>query len=354
MSSNHHGTAVRTPRVDACLHPAPRNANDIRHYMVEPWKSRAFPGPEFYDYVGPEQPYLDVAAEVAGLPGSEPTQIRDWLQHECQVDMAVLLPLTRGLLPNLDLNAAIAAATNQWLAEEWLSTQGDVRLYGSIRVDPRDPDSAVAEIERWSKDPAMVQVAVPMQSEAPYGHRRYLKVWETAARRQLPVVVHADGGSGIGFNPSPAARPKYRVEMEVLYPANFAYHLASLLAEGVFEQYPELTFVFADGGHDMLAPVIWRLDKDWRPNRADVPWMKRSPLEYVARNVRFCTNAYDRAEDEDLDREWMEVCMASTTLMFASNYPFRDASTQAHLASILDPEVATNVLGGTAKGTYGL
>ena len=107
----------------------------------------------------------------------------------------VLLPLTRGLHPNVNLATAICAATNAWLADRYLAT--DPRLYGTIRVEPRDPIAAVAEIERWAGHPQIVQVGVPTQSLSPYGSPAYLPIWRDAAARGLPIAVHTDGGSGV-------------------------------------------------------------------------------------------------------------------------------------------------------------
>jgi hypothetical protein len=77
---------------------------------------------------------------------------------------AVLVLLTRGLLESNRYVTALASATNQWLADEWLSGEHGPMFPGTIRVNPRDPVGAVAEINRWADDSRFVQVAVPLES----------------------------------------------------------------------------------------------------------------------------------------------------------------------------------------------
>jgi predicted TIM-barrel fold metal-dependent hydrolase len=177
--------------VDCAVHPAPRHPDDLRRYMREPWRSRPFPGLQRYFFPAPNGDF-DPAAGPA--PGSDPDLVRRHVLHDRGARAAILLPRTRGLLPDLDLAAAVCAATNDWLAAEWLERPG---FYGSIRVSPGDPAQAVAEIERWAGHPRMVQVAVPMQAHHPYGQRMYAPIWEAAARHGLPVAVLIDGGAGV-------------------------------------------------------------------------------------------------------------------------------------------------------------
>src|SRR5262245_32659618 len=145
------------PVIDAAVHPALRERDELREYLSMPWRDRYFPPPERYYYPPPADELLPDSAAAR-----DPELLVRRLLGEAGADLVILLPLTRGLLPDADLGAAICAATNDWLAEAWLPS--DPRLLGSIRVDPGEPERAVAEIERWAGHSQMVQVAVPMQA----------------------------------------------------------------------------------------------------------------------------------------------------------------------------------------------
>jgi predicted TIM-barrel fold metal-dependent hydrolase len=296
------------------------------------------------------------AVDGAGrLPATDPNAVGRRLFEEWGVDCAVLVPLTRGLLADVDLGSMICTATNDWLAATWLG-KGNAhgRFYGSIRVNPGDPDHARAEIERWAGDPSIVQVAVPMQAHRPYGQRLYFPIWEAAARAGLPVAVHADGGAGVDFWPSPAGYYSTFIEYRALYPTNFAYHLASLIAEGVFDRLEALTFVFADGGHSLLAPLIWRMDKDWRPTRRETPWIKQLPSTYLRGHVRFCADRFELPEDPHIAEEWLELTNADELVLYASNYPYWDAfDPHAAFAGVL-PHVRERILSRNARELYRL
>src|SRR5205085_9300858 len=88
-------------------------------------------------------------------------------------------------LHNPDTAAAMASAVNDWLIAEWLDKVP--RLRASVVVPTRVPDMAAHEIERVGGHPGFVQVLLPVRSEAPYGHRRYLPIFEAAVRNKLVV-----------------------------------------------------------------------------------------------------------------------------------------------------------------------
>lgn len=85
--------------------------------MDEPLSHRPFPPAERYFYPNP--------LGDAGISATDPSRTRDELslgddgaggsRH------AILLPLTHGLLPDVDLGSAVCAATNERLAEKWLT-----------------------------------------------------------------------------------------------------------------------------------------------------------------------------------------------------------------------------------------
>jgi predicted TIM-barrel fold metal-dependent hydrolase len=341
--------------IDCAVHPSVRQGDELREYMQEPWRSRPFPGPERYFYPAPMGEYWIDAQSPGALAGSDPSLLSRHLFDTAGIDYAVLLPLTRGLLPDTDRATAICTATNDWMADTWLGRYNSHgRFRGSIRINPGDPAEAIREIERWAGHPHMVQVAVPLQAQHPYGQRAYFPIWEAAARHHLPVAVHADGGAGIEFWPSAVGYYRTYVEYRTLYPANSVYHLVSLIAEGVFERLEGLVFVFADGAYPLLAPLMWRMDKNWRPTHRDAPWTTRPPTSYLPHHVRFCTDRFEVPADTGECAEWIEMTGAGDLLLFASNYPCWDFYNPRQAFEDIPPNVRQRVLADNARLLYKL
>jgi len=173
------------------------------------------------------------------------------------------------------LNSRICAAVNDWLLDCWLEPDTTGRFLGTIRVNPEDVKGAVAEIERLAGHPKMVQVGIPLQSREPYGKPMFEPIWEAAAAHGLPVAVHINGGNGVDHAPTFAGHAYTYPGYAAFMPLNSFVHLATLIIEGMFGRHPDLRFVFADGGYDILTPLMWRLDTFWMsdagPNRVGRP-----------------------------------------------------------------------------------
>jgi predicted TIM-barrel fold metal-dependent hydrolase len=104
----------------------------------------------------------------------------------------------------------------------------------------------------------------------------------------------------------------------------------------------------------MCAPFIWRLDKDYRPMRGDMPWMKRLPSDYIAQHVRFVAHALEGPEDPDTTQEWLKISDGSRIVMYGSNYPQWNTLHPGEAFAGVDPAMRARILGGTASELYRL
>lgn len=349
------GRPPACPVVDASVHVRPRNQAEFRAYLPPLWRSRRLPSGDGYYHPNPAGTHLRETYSDTGPPGSDPELAHRHLVLEGGVEKLVLHPLTLGLLPDLDLLGAICSATNAWLAETWLGDHNrDGRYSGTIRVAPGDPAAAVAEIETWAPHPGFVQVGVPMQALQPYGKRQFWPVWEAAAAHGLPVAVHADAETGVELAPTPAGYLHTHFGHAAIAPFMFVNHLTSLMTEGLLDHLPGLRVVFADGGFDLLGPMMWRLDKDYRAMRSDMPWMTRLPSEYLAGQVRFVAHRMDGPDDPAIADEWRGMVDTEDLLVYGSNYPNWDFLPPGLVAPDAPPATRERVLHGNATRLYGL
>jgi len=113
-----------------------------------------------------------------------------------------------------------------------------------------------------------------------------------------------------------------------------------------------LRTIFADGAHHMLTPLVWRMDKDWRPTRRETPWTKQLPSTYLRTHVRFCADRFEMPDDPKVLDGWLEITGAHEMLLFASNYPYWDSFDPREAFTSAAPGVRERILSENARALY--
>ncbi len=253
------------------------------------------------------------------------TLMRDKHLDLHNIDIAILTgdeALELSTLGNGHYAQALAAAYNDWMIDKWLSR--DSRLYGSIIIAPQDPETAAQEIRRLGRHPRIVQVLASSCSTLPYGDPFYRPIYAACADMELPFAIHVGGNGGINIAPHANGAPRYFTEHHTLQCQPAQTHLVSMIMNGVFERFPQLKFAIIECGVAGFAPLLWRLDSNWRALRKESPWVRRAPSEYFAEKIRVTTQPLEQSSDI----EWLWGCLkgmdGQRTLMFASDYPHWD------------------------------
>lgn len=310
-----------TGAIDCDFHPRAPTARALWPYMDEHWRDTA------------EVRGID-AWETISYPANAPLTMRsDWRESGADADPAKAAKATldrfgfahsicNSLFPvqafrDESLAAAFARALNDWLAAEWLDK--DARLRGSVVLPLQSPARSVEEIERRADDPRFVQVLMLAFGEQPLGKPFYWPIYEAAERHGFTVGIHA--GSSYHHPVTGSGWPSYYLEDYAAQSVGFHTQLGSLICEGVFVKYPKLKVVLIESGVTWLPPYLWRLSKFWRGVRNEVPWIDRSPEEYVRDHVRLTVQPFDGPPGAAHIGRLMDQLQSDQMLLFATDFP---------------------------------
>ena len=269
----------------------------------------------------------DDAKPPSGKPGGSDPRflIADHLDAN-DISVCVLNSLQSGALcavqASVDESIVIASAANNYYIDQWLPL--DKRLTYAPVVPSQDPQAAAAEIRRVGGHAQVSAIAVPPISIL-FGNRYWWPVFEAAAEMDLPVLLHVTGSEGI-YNgaPMPAGgTPDTYIERYVTLGQGAEANLNSMVMSGLFERFPRTRILFVEYGFVWPIPVMLRMDRLWRGLRHEVPWVKRSPIDYVNDHVWFATQPLEEPRDpRDLER--LVKMVGVQNLCFSTDYPHWD------------------------------
>jgi hypothetical protein len=166
----------------------------------------------------------------------------------------------------------------------------------------------------------------------------------------LVLGVHW-GGTSDGA-PTPCGWPSWFIEEAVGEQQVYMAQLTSMLAEGLFVQFPTLRVAFLEGGFAWAPSLLWRIDKDWKGLRRTVPWMHELPSETVRRHVRFATAPVNAGPPELFSDviQWL----SPELLMYSSDYPHHHNDDVYALLETIAEEARPGVMAENARAWYGL
>jgi hypothetical protein len=262
-----------------------------------------------------------------GGPGSDLDFLRHQLLDANDIELGVLNPLTpsgQGF-QNLEQSAAFARAVNEWQVAEWTSKES--RLKASIVVPYEDAAAAAAEIEHWASNENFIQVLMLSRTAEPLGTKRYWPIYEAAQAAKLPVGIHAFGYGGSAVTSS--GWPSYYVEEMVGHATCGQAGLTSLVIEGVFERFPGLKVISIEAGISWAPALMWRLDRQWKKLRAETPFLKKLPSEYLRTQVWWTSQPIEEPEPRERIADMLEW-MGWDRMIFATDYPHWDFDDPAH------------------------
>jgi len=128
----------------------------------------------------------------------------------------------------------------------------------------------------------------------------------------------------------------------------------SLVCEGVFEKFPTLKFVAIEGGIAWLPHLMWRMDKNYKALRAQTPWLKKLPSDYIRQHIRVTTQPIEETEKPEHLLQIFEMINAPHMIMFSSDYPHWDFDNPKMSLPPLPKEMKERIFWKNAAELYGL
>lgn len=308
--------------IDCDIHPTVPEVSALLPYMSPYWQdamvSRGIDGMDMASY--PPGSPLSCRADwrpATGKPAADLPTVAAQSLDAFGSRLAIINPLTGGQVATSEtMAAAMCSAVNDWVRTEYLDR--DLRFRASIVVPPQSPELAAEEIERLAGDRRFVQVLIPVAVEMMLGRRYYRPLLAACEKHGLPLGLHA--GSLHRHPTTSNGWSSHYIQDYVSHQATFEDQLLSLIHEGAFVTFPALRVVLIESGVSWLPGFIWRAIKTWRGVRPEVPWVKRSPAEYVREHVRLTAAPFD-APDAATVAKIVEMIGSDEMLLFATDYP---------------------------------
>ncbi len=172
------------------------------------------------------------------------------------VDYTVLYPSvagfsgeTFGAINDPDLELACVQAYNDWLIEEWMSTNS--RFIPQCIVPLSPVDATVSEIERavagghrgviFPAEPTHLHNLPHINSSA------YDPVWAACQELDVPLCFHAGSAPQLQFPMAPNLAPELAAAFQaVIRPASAVFDLSNILFSRILLRFPQLKVVFAE------------------------------------------------------------------------------------------------------------
>lgn len=357
-SSEHREKSANYPFIDVDVHESFASLKELVPYLEEPWKSlidrkghwHGF-APPFISWGSGGGVRLDSRPSSGEPAGSDYDLMREQLLDAYDIRVALLTgSFYPGMLGDMQVEAASAMATayNEYQIDNWLDKNELFR--GSIHVAPQNPRAAVREIERLGPHPQMVQVMLPIGGvNRAYGDPFFFPIYEAAQRNELVIATHhtayVEGVYGMG---------RYYIERHTLIPQGTMAQIISLMFNGVFDRFPDLKFVCLEGGFTWLPHLLWRMDREYKSVRQEVPWVKKLPSHHIVRDgrLKLSTQPMEDLTAEEFTKV-IDLIGSEEVLVFSTDYPHFDFDSPVRaLPAKLSKELKRKISYENARALY--
>jgi predicted TIM-barrel fold metal-dependent hydrolase len=187
----------------------------------------------------------------------------EWLGFldEVGIERTVLYPtagLSCGRIPYPEVAVALARAYNDWLHSAYIQAS---ERFGGIAVLPMQvPEAAVEELRRAVEELGFLGALLPSNGlKGHLGSREYWPVFEEASRLGCCLSVHGGNHLGLGIDHLDV----WQFVHALGHPLGQMIALAGMVANAVFDRYPDVRVAFLEGGVSWFLTCLERFDSSW-------------------------------------------------------------------------------------------
>ena len=186
-----------------------------------------------------------------------------------------------------ELAHACVRAYNDYMIEEWCPAGPPGLFVPTVITTLWDPILAAAEIHRCADNGARAlsipENTVPLGLPS-YWHEHWNPVWQACQDRDVAMCLHI-GTSGEVPRPSPEAPDMLSF---TLLQVGSIMSSVNLMMSPVCRNYPDVKFVFSEGGIGWLPNAIERADRMWLRHKYYSGLDDTLPSEVFRRNMYLC------------------------------------------------------------------
>jgi predicted TIM-barrel fold metal-dependent hydrolase len=356
--------AYSGPIIDVDVHHTWPREEDVVAYLPQRWRdfiaghgtplSLKPPRNSVPSTIGTNK-RLDSFPENGGPPGSDyPTMKRQLLdEHRVVAAMLTFDVGYEGSHRNPDFSIAVARAVNDWNADTWLKIP-DERIRSAPVIPAELPEEAAAEIRRVAQNERISEVLlVANPNYKPFGHPFYFPIYEVADELDLPISIHVSG-SDPGQVYQAAGIPGSRTEWTFHLCQAAHLYISSFIVSGAFERFRNLRILLAEFGVAWLPWLMWALDDQYERLRAESPWVKKWPSEYIRDRVRLSTQPLETTSPPDhLLNMLASLDGVEDLICFATDYPHWDVDNPGFIARQIPKAWHDKLFYENARSFYG-
>jgi aminocarboxymuconate-semialdehyde decarboxylase len=183
------------------------------------------------------------------------------------------------------------------------------RFAGTFTLPMQDMDLALTEMDYAVSTLGLRIANVSSNTSGVYlGDSKFRPFWEAVQQLRIPVLIHPHGVVDPHFQ-------KYALWNGVGQPIEETLVMASLIYEGIFDAFPDVTVIIVHGG-GYLPHYTGRLDRNASHHPVSAQNLTRLPSEYL-QCFYYDSCVYDPTVLEALVRR-----VGAQRILFGSDYPF--------------------------------
>ena len=267
--------------------------------------------------------------------------------HDIGIKKSLVLPTAMLSLPkaNPGLELAVARSYIDFMLDKFLSKYS--QIFTLVYAPTNSPERAAELIANVGSENGIAGVMISGSSKALAGDVRWDSIFEVAENNRLPVCFHGDRETGGNYEGL-----EFVGAHALSFPFSLIRQLASLVLAGVPDKFPNLKFVFMEGGVTWMPWLIQRLDDEYTKRRLEAPLLTKLPSEYI--KEFYYTRQPLEQSHTDLLEPIFELMDLENHLLYASDYPHWDFDVPSVIYDLpfLSEEAKMKILGKNATSVF--